>query len=72
MRLFTKNDLGVYKGEIMFISETCPKCGKEMDSFHHYYIHDKDKVIEICKDCLNKRKVHRTFFKIQGKTRVID
>ena len=57
----------------MFHCETkCPKCGKEMDSFHHYYIHDKDKVIEICKDCLNKRKVHRIFFKIQGKTRVID
>ena len=54
------------------MSNKCPKCGKEIVSFHHYYIHDKDKVIEICKDCLNKRKTHRMFVKIKGKTRVID
>lgn len=50
----------------------CPKCKKEMDSFHHYYIHDKNKVIEICKDCLNKRKVHRMCTRVKGKTIVID
>jgi hypothetical protein len=58
----------------MLNCETCPKCGKEMDSFHHYLVYDKDlgKVIEICKECLNKQKQHRMFTKIQGKTRVID
>jgi len=53
----------------------CPKCGKEMCPYHHYYVsdeEDKNKIIEICKDCLNKQKIHRMFFKIKGKTRVID
>ena len=50
----------------------CPKCKEEMDVFHHYYIYEKDKVIEICKECLNKKKAHRMFIKVEGKTRVID
>jgi len=50
----------------------CPICKKEMDSFHHYFVYEKGKVIEICKECLDKRTVHRMFIKVQGKTRVID
>jgi len=57
----------------MSIYPQCPKCGKEMDAFHHYYVADeKCKVIEICKECLNKKEAHRMFIKVQGKTRVID
>ena len=56
----------------MFIGETCPKCKKPIDSFHHYYIYDNNKIIEICKECMNKRKVRRMFVKVKGKTRVID
>lgn len=57
----------------MFICETkCPKCGKEMCSYHHFYIYDKEKEIEICKRCLNKRKVRRMFVKVKGETIVVD
>ena len=50
----------------------CPKCNKKMDSFHRYFINENDHVIEICKECLNKRKVRRMFVKVKGQTRVID
>ena len=50
----------------------CPKCKKPMDVFHHYYIYDGKKVIEICKECLNKQKTHRMFVRVKGKTIVID
>ena len=53
----------------------CPKCNKPMDNFRHYYVSDdknKNKVIEICKECYKKRQVHRMFIKVKGKTRVID
>jgi len=49
----------------------CPKCGKEMDSFHHYYIYE-NKVIEICKKCYRKLQVHRMNTRVKGKTIVID
>lgn len=54
------------------MSNKCPECGEEMNSFHHYYVYKEGKVIEICKKCLDKRTVHRIFIKVQGKTRVID
>jgi len=55
----------------------CPKCGKIVLIYHadrRYYVYDEDedKVIEICKECLNKRKEHRMFVKVRGKTRIID
>jgi len=63
----------------MFLCETegimkCPKCKKEITSFHHYYIYDKGdkKVIEICKECYEKRKVHRMNVRVKGETIVID
>ena len=49
----------------------CPKCGKEIDSFHHYYIYE-DKVIEICKECYKKRQARRNCVRVKGKTIVID
>ena len=58
-----------------FASETCPKCNKLMDNFRHYYVSDdkdKNKVIEICKECYKKRQVHRMCVRVKGKTKVID
>jgi len=53
------------------MSNKCPKCGKPMCPYHHYYIYES-KVIEVCKECMNKQKQHRMFIKVQGKTRVVD
>jgi len=50
----------------------CPKCKKEITSFHHYFVHEDGKVIEICKECYRKRKVHRMNVRVKGKTIVID
>jgi len=52
----------------------CPECGKEMYPYKHYYIYDKEKnkEVEICRKCYGKRQIHRSFVKVQGKTRVID
>jgi len=56
----------------MLSSETkCPKCKRELDSFHHYFIYE-DKVIEVCKECYRKKQVHRMNVKVKGKTIIVD
>ena len=55
----------------------CPKCKEDMITYfsdRRYFVYDdnEDKVIEICKKCYDKRKVHRMCTRIKGKTIVID
>lgn len=58
--------------------DKCPKCGKRMFFLFYadrrYFVYDDDigKVIEICKKCYDKRKVHRMCTRVKGKTIVID
>lgn len=37
----------------------CPECGGKMYSYEQYYKFNKNKPIQICKRCSNKRQIHQ-------------
>ena len=51
----------------------CPKCKKEIHSFHRYFVFDKDtdKVIEVCEKCYKKRQVRAVFSRVVRGTKVV-